>query len=90
MITLHHELQAHTILAMEDGIEVGNIEYELDNNDMTITHTRAFVEGKGIGRLLAIAAIEYARSNGMRIIPQCSYVRALMNKTEEYRHLIAE
>ena len=90
MITLHHELQAHTILAMEDGIEVGNIEYEWDNNDMTITHTRAFVEGKGIGRLLAIAAIEYAKSNGMRIIPQCSYVRALMNKTVEYRHLIAE
>lgn len=90
MITLHHELQAHTILAMEDGIEVGNIEYELDNNDMTIIHTRAFVEGKGIGRLLAIAAIEYAKNNGMRIIPQCSYVRALMNKTVEYRHLIAE
>lgn len=90
MITLQHEFQTHIIHAMENDKEVGNIEYNLSNNTMTITHTRAFVEGKGIGRLLAVAAIEYANNNGMRIIPQCSYVKALMHKTEEYQKLVAK
>lgn len=88
MITLHHNYQDFIIFAMENGKEVGNIEYKLDNGIMTITHTRAHVEGRGIGRLLVEAAIAYAKSQGMKILPQCSYAHALMNRVEEYRALL--
>lgn len=75
--------------AMEEGKEVGNIEYEQVGNVMTVTHTRAYIEGRGLGRILLAAAIDYARSRGMKIIPLCSYAKAVMERVEEYREMIA-
>lgn len=89
MITLQHHQTKGLIQAMENGKEVGNVKYKLDKGILTITHTHAHMEGRGIGRLLVIAAIEYAQSQGMKIDPQCSYAKRFMNKTEKYQHLIA-
>ena len=73
---------------MEDGKEVGNIEYELSGQIMTITHTHAQVEGRGRGRILVAAAIDYARELGMKVVPICSYAKVLMERVEEYRNLL--
>lgn len=89
MMELVHNVYENRFLAIDDDIEVGKIEYELESDVITITHTYAYVKGKGIGRFLVVGVIEYAKSKGMKIRPQCSYARALMNKVEEYRCLIA-
>lgn len=90
MITITHKADNLTFLAIEDEKEVGRIEYELSDGVITIMHTYAHVEGRGIGRFLVVGVIEYAKSQGMKVRPQCSYARALMNKVEEYHGLIAE
>lgn len=84
---VHYEAES-LFRAIEDGNVVGHIEYEVDGQTMTITHTYAYIEGRGIGRKLADAAIGYARSHNMKIIPQCSYVKVLMARVEEYRDMI--
>lgn len=88
MINIEHNAAEGIFRAMEDGKEVGNIEYELSGQVMTITHTRAHVQGRGLGRLLVAAAIDYARDRGMKIIPLCSYAKVLMERTEEYRDML--
>lgn len=88
MIIIEHNIAKGTFCAMEDGKEIGNIEYELSAKTMTITHTRAYVQGRGLGRVLVDTAIEYARSQGMKIVPLCSYAKVLMERVEEYREMI--
>ncbi len=88
MINIEHNLAEGVFLAMEEEKVVGRLEYEVAGQVMTIAHTYAYVQGRGIGRLLVVAAIDYARSEGMKIIPQCSYAKALMERNEEYRKMI--
>ncbi len=73
---------------MEEEKVVGRLEYEAAGQVMTITHTYAYEQGRGIGRLLVVATIDYARNQKMKIIPQCSYAKALMERNEEFRKMI--
>lgn len=82
-LNIEHYEAENLFRAIEDGEEVGRIEYEVDGQTMTITHTYAYIEGRGIGRMLADAAINYGRSQGMEIIPQCSYVKILMERAKK-------
>ncbi|MBQ2362448.1 MAG: N-acetyltransferase [Bacteroidaceae bacterium] len=88
MYTSKHITSKGTIYAMEDEREMGYITYEISNDVMTITHTIAHVEKRGVGQHLVLAAIEYAKQENLKIHPQCSYARALMNRDEELRKMM--
>ncbi len=66
--------------------QVGEMTYLLQGENMTIDHTRVFegYEGQGIARQLVLAAVEFARSHGRKIIPLCSYAQAFFARNEEY------
>lgn len=76
------------ILAIENAQDVGLLEFELDGYVMTITHTHAFVKGKGVGKMLVLAAIDYAKENHLKIRPVCSYAYAVMEQNSEYSKLL--
>jgi predicted GNAT family acetyltransferase len=88
MYTSKHITSTGTIYAMEDEREMGYITYEISHDVMTITHTIAHVEKRGVGQYLVLAAIEYAKQENLKIHPQCSYARALMMRNEEYKQLM--
>jgi predicted GNAT family acetyltransferase len=88
MYTSKHITSTGTIYAMEDEREMGYITYEISNDVMTITHTIAHVEKRGVGQFLVLAAIEYAKQENLKIHPQCSYARALMMRNEELRKMM--
>ena len=88
MYTSKHITSQGTIYAMEDEREMGYITYEISHDVMTITHTIAHVEKRGVGQYLVLAAIEYAKQENLKIHPQCSYARALMNRDEELRKMM--
>ena len=88
MYTSKHITSTGTIYAMEDEREMGYITYEITNDVMTLTHTIAHVEKRGVGQFLVLAAIEYAKQENLKIHPQCSYARALMMRNEELRKMM--
>ena len=88
MIVIEHNPEQGVFRAMEEGREVGNLEYEISSGLMVITHTRAYLQGRGLGRMLASAAIGYARQHGMKVVPRCSFVKALMEIVDEYRPMM--
>lgn len=67
------------------------LEYELDGTTMTVTHTRVpqAVGGKGIAGALTRVALDSARQNGWRVIPQCSYAAVYIERHPEYADLVA-
>ncbi len=71
--------------AMEDGKEAGIMTYRWKNETtFVIDHTEVDPSfgGRGVGKKLVLAGVEYARENSFTIIPQCSFVDALFNKLE--------
>jgi predicted GNAT family acetyltransferase len=47
------------------------------------------LRGGGVARLLLDAAVEWARRTGIRIVPECSYVRAAFARDPKIRDVLA-
>ncbi len=65
------------------------VDYFLSNDTMTITHTYVphALEGRGIGSALAGYVLDYAKKNGLKIIPACSFIRVYLDRHPEYQIL---
>ena len=61
-----------------------------DDNKMTIDHTEVNTgnEGKSNKKKLLFKAIEYARKNNLKIIPVCSFVKSVIEKTPEFKDIV--
>lgn len=78
--------------AWVDGTQVGEMTYKRPVPErMVIDHTQVFegFEGQGIAKQMVMAAVDYARANGRKIVPVCSYARAVLTRTDEYKDVIA-
>ena len=72
----------------ENGERIALLEYVFAGADKFIiehTEVNESHEGKGLGKQLVKAAVEYARERGMKIIPLCPYANAAFVKTAEYK-----
>lgn len=70
---------------------VGFLQYSKhgDTLDLVRTEVPALLEGRGYGSALAHAALEYAREHHLKIIPTCRFVRAYVERHQEYDDLLA-
>jgi predicted GNAT family acetyltransferase len=74
-----------------DG-ETAFAEYRLIDHGIILPHTvvpEAF-EGKGVGSALAKAALGYARENGLKVIPLCTFMAGYISKHPEWRDVVHE
>ncbi len=45
-------------------------------------------EGKGLGKVLVQAAVDFARAHHYKILPLCPYAKAVFDKTEAYADVL--
>jgi len=93
MTEIHYanEPQANRIVATTDeGQEVGLIEYTVDQDYWNANHTWVDPEFRGysIARNLVNMLAETARSEGVRILPTCSYAKHVMEKEESFADVL--
>ena len=72
------------------GEDVAVLQYRRDPHAITFLHTEvpeAF-RGQGIAQKLAHAGLEYARAQGVNVIPLCPFVNAYIRKHPEYQALV--
>ena len=64
--------------------------YKVDGNVITFVHTEVPPElnGKGVGARLVQGALDQVRSAGLKVMPQCPFVKAWIGKHPEYRDLV--
>ena len=65
--------------------------YNRDGNVITFEHTDVPKElgGKGVGSKLVQGALDQVRTAGLKVIPQCPFVKAWIEKHADYQDLVA-
>jgi predicted GNAT family acetyltransferase len=70
----------------------GFAEYREQGGRLHLTHTvvQQEFEGQGVGSRLAAFALDDARSRGLQVVPQCSFMAAYVKRHEQdYGDLVA-
>lgn len=83
---------AHRFELEVDG-HVGKAWYRLSPGTITFTHTEVpdALAGKGVGTRLAKAALDYAKAEGLAVVPLCPFIAAYIKRhPAEYGALAAE
>jgi uncharacterized protein len=65
--------------------------YAIDGGVITFIHTEVPPElgGKGIGSKLIRGALDQVRADGLKVVPQCPFVKAFIDKNAAYQDLLA-
>lgn len=70
--------------------QVGYISYQERNDKLVYDHTIVPPElgGRGVGSALVKHALDYAREQDKKVLPQCSFVASYINDHSEYQDLV--
>lgn len=86
--SVQHNAAASRFETTVDGHE-SVAEYRLEDGRMIFTHTYVppALRGRGVAADLMTASLGYAREQGLRVVPLCSYVDAYIQRHPEYEDL---
>jgi uncharacterized protein len=89
-LTIVHNAAACSFEAVVDGHRC-ECDYRLAGDVMWMTHTGVprELEGRGIAAQLVATALAWARAQGLRVKPTCSYVAVYMRRHAETQDLLA-
>lgn len=89
-VQVRHNPEAQQFEATVDG-ELCRAHYRRTGDVLAMNHTEVppRLSRRGIAGELVRAAIEFARVNGLRIAPHCSYVRGYFQRHPEARDVLA-
>ncbi len=74
-----------------DGLKKAEMTYVMaGETKMIIDHTEVLAElsGKGAGKMLVEKAVDYARENKIKILPLCTFAKAVFDKTTSYTDVL--
>ncbi|UCF41537.1 MAG: N-acetyltransferase [Gemmatimonadota bacterium] len=80
-----HEPDQHRFAVHTEG-HTAVLDYQRFPDKVVFTHTGVprELEGRGIGSRLVRAGLDWARTEGVRVIPTCPFVSAYIGKHPEY------
>ena len=71
----------------KDGEKIALMTYSVAGSSrIIIDHTEVdeVLKGKGAGKQLVQAAVDYARNNNLKILPLCPFARSVFERTREF------
>ena len=89
-LEVRHNAEASRFEAYAEG-ELCRAEYRLAGGVMRLVHTEVpyRLEGRGLAAQVVQGALDYARANGLKVVPACGYVRAYMRRHRDSHDLLA-
>ena len=86
---ISHDAASHRFTTQADGHEA-ELVYRLRGQSLVIEHTGVpeAIGGRGIAGDLVRTALEYARAQGLRVVPACSYSAEFVKRHPEYADLV--
>jgi len=85
-----HAPEHHEFVALDATGRVGVLQYSLADGVIDLQHTvvQRSAGGRGVGSSLVVAALEHARAEGLRVVPTCPFVPAVIARHPEYADLV--
>ena len=73
-----------------DGRNVAALVYSGTGPVITLLHTEVdpVMRGTGAGKTLLEEAVQWARAEGKRFVPQCPYAKSVFDKTPAYHDVL--
>lgn len=90
-VTHQQEENKGAFTAQENGAKAGEMTYSKAGTDkIIIDHTEVNPEfkGKGVGKELVLAAVTYARNNGIKVLPLCPFAKATFDKNKDIQDVL--
>lgn len=86
-----HDTDRGRFIVQEDGA-TAELVYRTQGSQIIFMHTGvpSQLEGRGIGSALAKTGLEYARSQGLEVVPLCPFVRGYIERKPEYQGLVSK
>ncbi len=93
MNILHEEtdIRGRHYINDEKGNMVAEITYAVQHPDtMVVDHTevKEDLQGQDIGLQLVEAVVEHARAKGRKIVPVCTFAKAIIERKEEFQDVL--
>jgi predicted GNAT family acetyltransferase len=68
------------------------VEYRRAGDRIALLHTDVpeALSGKGVGSKLVSGTLDAVRAEGLKVVPRCEFVAALLERHPEYRDLLAD
>ena len=87
-IAIVHKPETCRFEAVIDG-HIAYAAYTLNADILTFAHTvvSAALGGRGVGTALVRHVLDYAAQHGYRVNPQCSFVKAYIDRHPDYQPL---
>lgn len=76
---------------VENDKKIANIAYVFSGDTKLIiegTEVEPGYEGKGLGKQLVNAVVDFARKNNYRILPVCPYAKAVLERSDSYKDVL--
>lgn len=73
--------------AVSKDVKAGTMSYTWSGESrITIVHTEVYSEfkGEGVGKKLVFEAVEFARQENLKIIPECSYAKHVLQSDDTF------
>ena len=95
MLIQHKEINSQGIFYIidDDGRQKAELIYTLTSPDkMVIEHTEVddSLKGKNVGTDMVLAAVHYARTKHLKIVPNCPFARLILKRHTEFSDVLAE
>jgi uncharacterized protein len=90
MATVTDNTTLHRFELVEQG-ETAFLDYAKTDGHLILIHTEVphALEGHGIGGTLVRFVLTEARTKGMQVVPQCSFVEEYIHRHPEFADLVA-
>ena len=77
-------------LAVGDATAI--VTYALQDGRIVFQHTEVpeSLSGQGIGSALARGALDDARANGLKVVPECPFIASYLKRHPEYQDIVAQ
>ncbi len=87
---IQHQTAGNRFTCIVDDHEA-ELAYARADGRLDLRHTRVpdAIGGRGIAGDLVRAALDYARAEGLGVVPTCSYVASYIERHPEYEDLLA-
>ncbi len=90
VVRVERDVAAERYAIYVDDRRAGIAGYRDESDRRVFTHTEVDPEfgARGLAGRLAKRAFDDARDEGVRVVPQCSYMAKYVERHEEYAHLV--